>query len=473
MKPHATLFAMMQPSLVAALQFAFILLPAAASEFRASSRIEIEAVLPKLLPGDRLILSNGVWNHQAIVLRGKGTDKEPITVQAETPGKVLFTGDSSLLIDGDYLVVSGLAFREASSKGDAIRLSGRNSRLTETAVTGGNHKFLVHLSGTSNRLDHCYLAGKTNDSPSLQIEAEGRPNHHQVDHNHFGPRPPLGRNGGETIRVGYSGQSMNSSATLVEQNLFDRCDGELEIISSKSCDNIYRGNTFFECAGTLTLRHGNRCRVERNFFLGHHKKGGGGIRVIGEDHTILNNYLEGIDQAAFWITSGIPDSPLNGYFQARHCLIAFNSLVDSSGPAIELDAGIGRSGRTLRPEKITVANNLFALGSRPVLKGKEGDGFRWLGNLADSPSFEEHSGIRAATLKLMKGPDGLFRPPRSSPAAGAAEGSFPDAILDVDGQTRAGRWDVGCDQASDAAPGNRPLTAADVGPRWLEPGTRH
>ena len=44
----------------------------------------------------------------------------------------------------------------------------------------------------------------------------------------------------------------------MEQNFFDRCDGELEIISSKSCDNIYRGNTFLNCAGMLTLRHGNR-----------------------------------------------------------------------------------------------------------------------------------------------------------------------------------------------------------------------
>src|SRR5205823_7447134 len=139
-----------------------------------------------------------------------------------------------------------------------IALKGNQCRLTESAVVVGTHKFFVHLYGADNRMDHCYLAGKTSESPTLQIEAEGQPNYHRIDHNHFGPRPPLGRNGGETMRVGYSGQSMRNSGTLVESNLFDRCDGEIEIISSKSCGNIYRFNTFLDCAGMLTLRHGNR-----------------------------------------------------------------------------------------------------------------------------------------------------------------------------------------------------------------------
>jgi len=60
---------------------------------------------------------------------------------------------------------------------------------------------------------------------------------------------------------------MRNSRAVVESNLFDRCDGELEIISSKSCENVYRHNTFLDCAGMLTLRHGNRCTVEGNFFI--------------------------------------------------------------------------------------------------------------------------------------------------------------------------------------------------------------
>src|SRR5438477_5607710 len=120
---------------------------------------------------------------------------------------------------------------------------------------------------TNNRMDFCFLMIRRPPRSTLQIEvAEKEPNNHLIDNNHFGHRPPLGKNGGETIRVGYSFQSMFSSKTFVENNLFDQCDGEIEIISSKSCDNIYRNNTFNNCAGFLTLRHGNRAAVDNNIF---------------------------------------------------------------------------------------------------------------------------------------------------------------------------------------------------------------
>ena len=228
------------------------------AEHRVSSAADIVRVSAEARPGDVLVMTDGVWRDQTINFQSKGTAEKPITLRVETPGKVALTGKSSVTIDGEHLVVSGLLVENGEATGDGIKLTGRNSRLTECAIVGGNHKFFVHIFGTSNRMDHCYLAEKTNDNPTLQIEVEGGPNYHRVDHNHFGHRPPLGRNGGETIRVGYSHQSMKSSATIVESNLFERCDGELEIISNKSCDNIYRSNTFLKCAGMFTLRHGNR-----------------------------------------------------------------------------------------------------------------------------------------------------------------------------------------------------------------------
>ena len=246
-----------------------------AVEQRVSSAAEIAKAMDAAQPGDVLVLANGVWKDQAIVFRGNGTEEKPITLRAETAGKVVLSGVTSLVIDGTQLVVSGLSLQNGGTGKDGITLTGRHNRLTETSVVGGDYKFFVHVSGQENRMDHCYLAGKTTESPTLQIEVEDQPNRHHIDHNHFGPRPPLGRNGGETIRVGYSGQSMRASGTLVEENLFENCDGELEIISNKSCENIYRANTFLDCAGMLTLRHGNRCVVDGNFFLGHHKRGSG------------------------------------------------------------------------------------------------------------------------------------------------------------------------------------------------------
>jgi poly(beta-D-mannuronate) lyase len=255
----------------------------------------------------------------------------------------------------------------------------------------------------------------------------------------------------------------------VEHNLFERCDGEIEIISNKSCENIYRFNTFLECAGMFTLRHGNRCRVEGNFFLGRHRRGSGGIRVIGEDHIILNNYIDGVEEGGFWVTAGIPDSPLVGYFQARNCLIAFNTVVDSRGPAVDLSAGLGGNRRTLLPENITVANNFFSLTSGTLLKGTEGKGFKWIGNMASaSPSAEEQTHFRLLEPNLERAKDGLWRPAMKSPMRGAAAGDFHEIKTDIDGQQRNGRFDVGCDQIAEGAVVNRPLNAAEVGPSWLD-----
>jgi poly(beta-D-mannuronate) lyase len=332
----------------------------------------------------------------------------------------------------------------------------------------------VHIFGVSNRLDHCYLADKSSDSPTLQIEVEGHDNHHRIDHNHFGPRRPLGRNGGETIRVGYSHQSMTNSGTIVEENLFDRCDGEIEIISNKSCENIYRFNTFLDCAGMLTLRHGNRCVVEGNFFFGNHKSGSGGIRIIGENHMVINNYIDGVEKGGFWITAGISNSPLNGYFQAINCLIAFNTVVDSRGPYLDLNAGFGTSGRTLKPKNITIANNAFLLSkTATIVQGTGGENLKLLGNIA-WPEFTakgataESNEIRLDDPKLKKANDRLWRPTAESPLRKAAVGSFRMVKADIDGQPRTEPLDVGCDQLSDAPNTRRPLTASDVGPKWLE-----
>ena len=139
--------------------------------------------------------------------------------------------------------------------------------------------------------------------------------------------------------------------------------------------------------------------------------------MIGEDHVVINNYIEGVEKGGVWITSGIPNSPLNAYFQARNCLIAFNTLVDSPGPALELDAGLGTANRSLRPEHITIANNLFVLKRGSPFKGKEGADYKWMGNIIECAEDQaDHDGIRYTDAKLIRGIAGLWRPGGDSPA---------------------------------------------------------
>lgn len=440
-----------------------------AAEINVSSAAEIAAANSQ--PGDTLVMAAGTWNDQAIVFKASGSEEKPVTLRAQTPGKVILSGKSSLKIDGQYVIVAGLLFKDGAGGGDCINLAGRHNRLTDCAVVGGDYKFFVHFFGQNNRMDHCYMAEKTSGDPTLQIEvAEKEPNNHLVDHNHFGHRPPLGRNGGETIRVGYSFQSMFSSKTTVEHNLFERCDGELEIISNKSCDNIYRYNTFLQCAGFLTLRHGNRCTVDGNFFFGKGVKGAGGVRIIGEDHTVINNYFADLTDGVFRITSGIVDSELKGYFQAKRCIVAFNTVVNCKGAYLELDAGIGTSRRTLRPADITIANNIFDMPKEKegvqLIKGTPGEGWKWMGNLASIFELDaEPPGIHLIDPKLQLN-DGVLRPATDSPAVHAAQDGFAQIKFDIDGQPREGKYDIGCDQISVAPITNRPLAPKDVGPSW-------
>jgi poly(beta-D-mannuronate) lyase len=162
---------------------------------------------------------------------------------------------------------------------------------------------------------------------------------------------------------------------------------------------------------------------------------------------------------------------LNQYFQAKNCTIAFNTVVDSAGPYFDLSAGLGTSGRTLKPERITIANNVLALGERgQLLKGSEGDGWRWAGNFAGggrAAAGEGHAGVTIADLKLQRAADGIWRPAADSPVRGAAEADIVTVKEDIGGQPRTGKADAGSDQVSDAPVAHRPLTPADVGPGWM------
>ena len=130
-----------------------------------------------------------------------------------------------------------------------------NCRITECVVDNYNPSerfdsdYWVEIYGKNNRFDHNYLVGKRNRGVTLavRLKTEGdRENNHLIDHNYFGCHPILGSNGGETLRVGNSYYSLSNSNTVVENNYFERCNGELEIVSSKSCQNTYKNNTFYE-----------------------------------------------------------------------------------------------------------------------------------------------------------------------------------------------------------------------------------
>jgi poly(beta-D-mannuronate) lyase len=453
-----------------------------AADYRVSTAAQISAALKNVRPGDTLTMTNGIWKDALIVFQANGTKSAPILLRGESYGGVVVSGSSSLRICGRNLIVDGLLFRDGSSpSGDVIEFRGLagesdSCRLTNSAIINYNpadstkdNKW-VSLYGTYNRVDHCYLRGKTNSGTTLVVWLSNRPNYHQIDHNYFAYRPVLyGWNGGETIRVGTSDWSMYDSFTIVEYNLFEECNGEIEIISSKSCGNVYRYNTFVSCQGTLTLRHGNRCTVEGNFFFGNHAPNSGGIRIIGEDHKAFNNYVSSTDgssmKSALTIMNGVPNSPLNRYFQVKRAMVVFNTFVDN---AHTFNLGAGKdSERSLPPLDCVIANNLVQGTSAPLITLTDVPAnMTWQGNIfyGASLGMTQSQGITIVNPQMLLSTDGLWRPAASSPAVDASVGSFPSVLTDMDGQARTGRFDVGADEASTGTVVLRPLTRKDVGP---------
>ncbi len=435
-------------------------------------------------PGYNVILANGEWESLDMVLMANASEDRPVLLRGHTPGKVFLTGQSRISIQGSYLTLDGLVFKDGYFAGTVIRFTtqSHHCRLTNSAMLSYNpplrdtKSWWVNMEGTYNRVDHNFFKGKTTVSPVVTVGVGHGPNYHQIDHNYFAHRPPLGVNGGETIRVGTSDKATVNSRTTVEFNLFEECDGEIEIISNKSSENIYRYNTFIDSAGSLTLRHGDRAIVEGNFFIGNHKPASAGVRIIGQGHRIINNYFTGLTDrvgGVISIQAAMENAPPGGYQLVKDIVIAFNTIVDNKAAAIYFGWGLGsKSGdaiSNLPPEDCIIANNLIVKNS-PLSAGIKPVNPKWEGNIAHQNGglsfLKRQEGVLTIDPKLIMGDDGLWRPAANSPIIGAAEGDYPFVSEDIDGQPRGHKKDVGCDEASEGPIKRRPLTPDDVGPQW-------
>ncbi len=357
--------------------------------------------------GDVIILKNGVWKNVKLNAYGNGNKEKPIIVKAETAGKVIVSGNSTLNIYGQYVIVSGLWFKDGNSTYKSVvqfrkdsKTFANNCRFTNSTISyykvaDGIKDHWVDIWGKNNRVDHNNFTGKTSPGTTLVVWLKGdehTENNHKIDNNVFGPRPNLGTNGGETIRIGTSTNSMKSSKTLVERNVFANCDGEIEIISNKSCDNIFRDNLFVASKGTLTLRHGNNALVERNVFLGNGVSNTGGIRIINQGHIVRNNFLIGLlgdgYRGAIVVMNGVPNSPLNRYHQVKNVDIQNNTIINS-GP---ISFGEGKDDeKTLPPINTNFSNNLIFnnKSSKNVKFVDDVSGITFKNNYIDAPISAE------------------------------------------------------------------------------------
>ncbi len=394
------------------------------------SQAEYQEAVKTLHAGDTVILANGEWRDFEILFKAEGSAERPITLTAEAKGQVLLTGQSNLRLAGEHLVVSGLVFKNGHSPTDVViafrEAQGEyanNSRVTEVVIDRFNKPeraefdVWVMMYGKNNRFDHNHLVGKGNQGVTMAVRldsAQSQENRHRIDHNYFGPRQTLGSNGGETLRIGTSHYSLTNSFTTVENNYFDRCDGEVEIISSKSGGNVFRGNLFFESRGTLTLRHGNDNVVEDNVFLGNHVEHTGGIRVINKRQTVRNNYLFGLTGHRFGgalvIMNGVPSSPINRYHQVEDSVVENNSIIESSHVELAAGADAERSAPPLRTR--FTGNLIYNSDGRDIIAvHADIGGIQFARNVVHKVTKPAISvGFSTRDIELQKAANGLLYP---------------------------------------------------------------
>jgi len=411
---------------------------------KVSNITELNNAIKNSHAGDNIVLANGVWNNVEIKFYGKGTKENPITLTAEEKGKVTIEGASNLKLGGTYLEVNGLYFKNGHAptkniiqfkiNNDSIA---NNCKVTQCVIEEFTQPdrdisdHWVEFWGRHNELSNCYLTGKSNFGPTIMVKLEGNENiytYHQIINNHFGPRPRKGGPHGETIQIGDSGTSMTPAYVNVSNNFFERCNGEIEIISSKSNFNEFKNNVFFESEGSLVLRHGNYAKIDGNVFIGNdNSKFIGGIRVINSGHWITNNYFYKLKGEAFRsalaVMNGIPKSPLNRYNQVTDVVVAHNTYIDCKSPwQFSVGSNVGQSDvlpaseiRSARPERVVVANNLIyneTPNTNPIVNYDKVDGVTFKNNIINSENQSEvkPDGLITKDFKVKKVSDDLFIP---------------------------------------------------------------
>ncbi|RCW93354.1 poly(beta-D-mannuronate) lyase [Winogradskyella arenosi] len=396
----------------------------------------LKEAIEKAQPGDELILKNGVYKDIQIKFTAQGEEGKPITLKAETPGEVFIEGASNLQLGGDYLVVEGLHFRNGYTPSrQVIRFKvsdnavANHSKVTNCVIENFTQPdrdvkdHWIELWGRHNEVSHNYITGKSNYGPTIMVMLKGNEhirNFHQIVNNHFGPRPRKGGPHGETMQIGDSGTSMTPSHTNVENNLFERCNGEVEIISSKSNYNVFKNNVFFESEGSLVLRHGNYATIDGNIFIGNdNSKFIGGIRVINTGHWITNNYFYKLKgetfRAPLAVMNGIPKSPQNRYNQVTDAVIAYNSFVDCKTPFhFSVGSNVSQSEvlpkseiRSARPTRTIVANNVLYNETPfdfPIENYDEVDGVLFKNNYSNSAnkSKVQPEGLITSSMQVEK-----------------------------------------------------------------------
>jgi hypothetical protein len=439
-----------------------------AADIRVDSLPALQTAIDEAAPGDRITVANGQYDaRRTIRIDAAGMHEQPIVIAAETVGGVEIRGEAGFRLEkpAAYVVIQGFVFTHQA--GEMELASGvHHCRITrnvfELAVSGRAR--YLSVVGDDNEIDHNTFRNKDTEGQMVHVQGPGDREMAQrtwIHHNYFHDFRNSRRNNSSALHIGHSARSMTSAYSVVEHNLFIRTEGENEGgVCNKASDNIYRYNTFGEDSSELSLRHGKRCLVYGNFFIG-----GNGLRFFSHDHRIYSNYFDDCRPAIAIGNGGatIPPGPLTSHERPDRVHVVYNTLVNNRS---NVRMGGRRNG--LGASDLVFANNIIVGGDEAVSIDGPLANPKWEGNILwandGGPGHIPESGFTAVDPDLTPDERGIHTIGASSPAVGKGVGASNYVTVDLDGQPRGAEMDVGADQRSSQPRRNRPLTPPDVGP---------
>ncbi|WP_445737016.1 chondroitinase-B domain-containing protein [Mariniflexile sp.] len=466
-----------------------------------TNKTDLNTQINNAVAGKTIILANsGVWTDVQLNFAKTGTAANPITIKAETLGGVTFTGKSYIRMGGSYIVIDGIVFANPSNidtgrpviefRGNSTDCN--NCKVTNIKIDSYNgteaqktqtYKWVL-IEGQYNEISYCSFIGKYGVGSIINDNRnDNNPDYSKIHHNYFADRTPINvvndDNDQDAIRIGNSATSLSDSFTEVYDNYFYNFVGEIEIISNKSGSNKYYNNTFADYSGALTLRHGDNCEVFNNFFLANGHSFSGGVRVMGENHKIYNNYVEGTvakypnnsstsGLAGINIHNGILNSPLNGYYQVKNATIVNNTFVNC-------DLGI-RVGATFNstqnqpPQNVVIANNIMYQNTERAIQVTTqltGASSKYENNIKQNGTFDSFGSVTATgninvTSGLLTSGTDFYRIASGSAAVDYGLGTYSFLTKDITGGSRPANFDAGAEELNSGGTFT-PYKISDVG----------
>jgi len=435
-----------------------------------SSQVGFDNAHRAAFPNDEIVWMPGTYSDIFMNIT-----KSDITVRAKFPGKTIFSGKSRLNVDGSKVKLIGFQFLGGDiGNKNVIQTKGSNNLFSQINISGyRSWKYLVIKKESKRvKVSYCNFENRLNldDKNILSIVVdEDKPGFHVIQYCSFKNFKGKGRDMGiEPIRIGVSTQKEYSSKSVVEYCYFTQCNGDGEIISNKSADNVIRYNTFDNNPlSELVLRHGDGAAVYGNFFL----NGKGGVRIKeGACHAVFNNYFSGLTERSIIVQSTEADP-------VRNITIAFNTFVKTG----EIKLGGPKSG--FSPKKINIVNNIFMKPIKSCLSKPTGSEFilgnMYFGNLG----IPEIKGMKKMNVLMDRNKSGFYQINSASPARDVSVSNIPhisrnkelnvDVMLthDILKKVRpksASKKDIGCWEFQAGTELVPHVTKFNTGPRYLK-----